>query len=179
MTDATARIHRGAGRRSRVAACGVGAAAGVAGGRIRQRGSPDCGVGLLAVFHKALGETGYVEGRNVTIECHLLEDQFDRLPALMADVVRSRVAVITTNGGAASIAAKTATATIPIVFGVGEDPVKLGLVASSPGQAATRQASIFSTGNWRPSSWDCSVSWCQGRSRCPAKQSGRCYTIYD
>jgi putative ABC transport system substrate-binding protein len=79
--------------------------------------------GYVTAFRKGLGETGYVEGQNVTVEYHYLEGQYDRVPALVTDLVRRRVAVIATpNNTAGSIAAKAATATIPIVFGVGDDP---------------------------------------------------------
>src|SRR5437879_7129703 len=93
--------------------------------------SPEDSAHLVAAFRRGLGESGFVEGQNVALEFRWARGQYDQLPALAAELVSRRVAVLVAVGGDPSaVAAKQATSAIPIVFGVGDDPVKTGLVES-------------------------------------------------
>jgi putative tryptophan/tyrosine transport system substrate-binding protein len=94
-------------------------------------GSPGALQELLAAFHRGLGETGYVEGQNIKIEYRFAEGQYNRLPALAAELVQYQVtAIVTTGGSRAALAAKAATNKIPIIFSAGDDPVETGVVSS-------------------------------------------------
>jgi putative ABC transport system substrate-binding protein len=101
---------------------------------------------LLKAMHQGLGQTGYVEGRNVAVEYRFADNQLDRLPMMAADLVRRQVVVIVTGGDASSFAAKAATTTIPVVFSTGFDPIEIGLVTSlsRPGGNVTG-VSFFTT----------------------------------
>ena len=129
------------GRRELLVALGGAAAAWPLAARAQQPAMPVIGylsmrsaksdLPMLAAFRQGLNETGFVEGKNVTIEYRWGDGQYDRLPAFAANLVRQRVAVIVTSGGGpAALAAKMATTEIPVVFNMGEDAVRAGLIAS-------------------------------------------------
>jgi putative tryptophan/tyrosine transport system substrate-binding protein len=99
---------------------------------------------LSSAFLKGLSEAGYVDGRNVVVEFHWAEDRADRLPSMVADLVRRQVAVIAATSTEGALAAKAATTTIPIVFETASDPIRLGLVTNlnRPGGNVTGVTSL-------------------------------------
>ena len=113
----------------------------------------------LVAFHRGLNEAGFVEGRNVAVEYRWAEDQYDRLPELVSDLLRRRVTVIVTPAGtAAALAAKGLTTTTPIVFSTEVDPVRTGLVASLIGPVAMSPVLPPWEQRSRPSNSDCCTS---------------------
>ena len=122
--------------------------------RIGWLGATEPNARLLSVFLQTLAEADYIEGRNVAIEYRYAEGRYDRMPAMATELVRQQVALIVASPTPAALAAKGGTATVPIVFGVTDDPVKLGLVTSLGRPGETQPGCTFSCPIWRRNNSD-------------------------
>jgi putative tryptophan/tyrosine transport system substrate-binding protein len=127
--------------------------------------SPEDSSAQMAGFRQGLAEMSFVEGENLAIEYRWARGDYERLPALAADLVGKPVRVLATVGGEPPVlAAKAATSTIPIVFSMG-DPVQLGVVESTTGRGETSRASISWGESWRASGSACFMIWCRRQRR--------------
>jgi putative tryptophan/tyrosine transport system substrate-binding protein len=125
-------------------------------------GVPEPAAYRVTAFRQGLSEAGYVEGKSVAIEYRWAEGRYDLIPELVADLLRRRVAIIATPGSTdAALAAKSATSAVPIVFADGEDPVKLGLVASLARRAATSPGFLSLQLSWMESGCGSYANWFQ------------------
>ena len=133
-----------------MAARGASAATGAVGDRLHEHPvTQEDSARVASAFRQGLADAGFIEGQPVKIEYRWANGDYDKLPALAADLVSRKVAVLVGVGGDVSaVVATKATTTIPVVFGMGGDPVKAGLVASFNGPAATSRASRFGPMRW-------------------------------
>ena len=129
--------------------------------------SPSAETYRLRAFRQGLKDAGFIEGENATIELRWADDQIDRLPTLATELVQRRVVVIVTAGIPSILAAKAATTTIPIVFLVAEDPVRLGLVASLARPGGNATGINFFTAEVAAKRLNLCVSWCPQRFGLP------------